>query len=908
MERQRMTLTTKRRNPRAYGADRAERAAGSAAWAVPIGIFCLAGLPASGQIHFSHDHGTNGSPPLPPSAVFATPDVQDVFTSPAVLGSAGFAPAGNSLTVDNPAALGLLPGDNIDALDGDGTTPIGTGVVDLSFVFSVRPGAVGQPLTDVNAELPFNAADLFGLLGTVQGHGLLNHEVELSLDPANVVESVDGLSLDPANVFTIGQRVRFSLAAGSPTLAANGWSPADILTARVGQPATLQRSIPADDLGLLPTDDLDALVMFDVMDQNGDGDLTDPGDFAIVFFSVTNGSFGVPGSTVRLQVGGNGAGGDIFMSGIAGTNALIADNVNWIELAGADDIDALDEFHRFFGDPPLVGGGALPVTPPVPNPPPYVPPRCGMGGFKIGVCDQSTGGSDACYNITVKLCDNNNNRVNVSTGKQRAAGIGGGVGGANAVAKAKVIGAALAGMTVDKPGVGPVPIFAGIGTGAGGGPPGGPSFPSPPIQAYVCAVLNPVLAACGWSIDFICVDGNLITHGVSPLRYQTFPPAAKAAVLVYDPFTESGGPTETTVPGVLQMVFSDYVFPNPALLTYQTPFAAGEQPAALMVRIRDQILASGGSAVVAGDKLVVAALPVEPPNNSDLIGPALVEWGANNNPLLVRTEAELRTERAVLGNSDADGDNLIGLADWSYMLGCLSGPGIVPVPQSCYVMDTDGSLNVDLLDVALFQNRFAPVPGPFNDDCFAAVDVSEGVTPFTNIGAQTDGPALTSQCGTTGPANIFYNDVWFNYVASCSGPVTIDTCESDYDALLAVYDSFECPVSNAALQACDDDGCGQIASGSTVTFPATAGQSYKLRIGGFNGASGGGVLNITCNTTPDVCGPSNPQSCFVANPGPGCNDAGCCGLVCAVDPFCCNVAWDGICANEALDLCGGGDS
>ncbi|MBC23360.1 MAG: hypothetical protein CMJ32_05520 [Phycisphaerae bacterium] len=37
--------------------------------------------------------------------------------------------------------------------------------------------------------------------------------------------------------------------------------------------------------------------------------------------------------------------------------------------------------------------------------------------------------------------------------------------------------------------------------------------------------------------------------------------------------------------------------------------------------------------------------------------------------------------------------------------------------------------------------------------------------------------------------------------------------------------------------------------------------------------------------------------------GPGCNDAECCESVCSVDPFCCEVQWDWICADQALFTC-----
>jgi hypothetical protein len=52
-----------------------------------------------------------------------------------------------------------------------------------------------------------------------------------------------------------------------------------------------------------------------------------------------------------------------------------------------------------------------------------------------------------------------------------------------------------------------------------------------------------------------------------------------------------------------------------------------------------------------------------------------------------------------------------------------------------------------------------------------------------------------------------------------------------------------------------------------------------------------------------ACGPPNPASCFVPHPTPGCNDAICCKKICLIDPFCCDVQWDSICVNEALQLC-----
>jgi hypothetical protein len=49
--------------------------------------------------------------------------------------------------------------------------------------------------------------------------------------------------------------------------------------------------------------------------------------------------------------------------------------------------------------------------------------------------------------------------------------------------------------------------------------------------------------------------------------------------------------------------------------------------------------------------------------------------------------------------------------------------------------------------------------------------------------------------------------------------------------------------------------------------------------------------------------PNPAQDCLVGGPAPGCSDEACCNLVCDLDPFCCNVSWDGICAGGAAANC-----
>ena len=51
------------------------------------------------------------------------------------------------------------------------------------------------------------------------------------------------------------------------------------------------------------------------------------------------------------------------------------------------------------------------------------------------------------------------------------------------------------------------------------------------------------------------------------------------------------------------------------------------------------------------------------------------------------------------------------------------------------------------------------------------------------------------------------------------------------------------------------------------------------------------------------CPASQGGGCFVSNGSPGCECEECESIVVALDPFCCNVIWDGICAGEATQYC-----
>ena len=77
-------------------------------------------------------------------------------------------------------------------------------------------------------------------------------------------DDIDALSVHQTGnppVWEAGELIYFSLRPGSPSLAANGWSPADILAVFSGGVPFVWA--PAGALGLLPTDDINALQIFD---------------------------------------------------------------------------------------------------------------------------------------------------------------------------------------------------------------------------------------------------------------------------------------------------------------------------------------------------------------------------------------------------------------------------------------------------------------------------------------------------------------------------------------------------------------------------------------------------------------------------------------------------------------------
>jgi hypothetical protein len=120
-----------------------------------------------------------------------------------------------------------------------------------------------------------------------------------------------------------------------------------------------------------------------------------------------------------------------------------------------------------------------------------------------------------------------------------------------------------------------------------------------------------------------------------------------------------------------------------------------------------------------------------------------------------------------------------------------------------------------------------------NDECATAIVLPVNVATAFDTTSATLSTEPWPCAASTAP------DIWYRYVPVANATATVETCGSGYDTALQVLSG-----SCAALVsiACNDDFC---ALQSTITFPANAGTTYYIRLGGFATLSGTGTILLT---------------------------------------------------------------
>jgi subtilisin-like proprotein convertase family protein len=165
---------------------------------------------------------------------------------------------------------------------------------------------------------------------------------------------------------------------------------------------------------------------------------------------------------------------------------------------------------------------------------------------------------------------------------------------------------------------------------------------------------------------------------------------------------------------------------------------------------------------------------------------------------------------------------------------------------SLYVTDLAGG------DIGNIAGGWSITITASNDQCAGAIGIPIpcGGTSATFSGntstATLDGPGTTCTAGSVAA------DVWYTVVGNGTN-ITATTCGSSYDDKLDIYTGGCGGLSSVT---CNDDFCGLQ---SQVTWFATAGTTYWIRVHGYNSATGAYVLSLSSAdvTAPTVTCPSN---------------------------------------------------
>ena len=247
-----------------------------------------------------------------------------------------------------------------------------------------------------------------------------------------------------------------------------------------------------------------------------------------------------------------------------------------------------------------------------------------------------------------------------------------------------------------------------------------------------------------------------------------------------------------------------------------------------------------------------ATLPVECESfgSSEIYNDIFMRWTATSDDDYTFSTCNQATYDTRLAAYDGCGGELLACNDDG--VGCTGYSSLMVVPGLTEGQEIiiriggwgDGATGNGTLSIDAGSNT------PDNDLCENATDVALGSIPVDTVGATSSGPDLPTECDE-GLGVVLYNDIWFRYVATCEGSTTASFCvgEASYDTRMAVYsESCDGPVA-----ACNDDTCGLL---SEVTFDASCGETYLIRVGAFSASGAGiGVLDLACNGDPcdDPC-------------------------------------------------------
>jgi hypothetical protein len=161
---------------------------------------------------------------------------------------------------------------------------------------------------------------------------------------------------------------------------------------------------------------------------------------------------------------------------------------------------------------------------------------------------------------------------------------------------------------------------------------------------------------------------------------------------------------------------------------------------------------------------------------------------------------------------------------------------------------TPTTFTAGFFDLAIYSSPTIPT----NDECSTAIPISNGVyTGMSNVNA-TNSTGFPSPLGGN-------SDVWFKYVAACTGNALFSTCGNGTlsDSRVRVFSGTCGSLSSLATV---NETCGQQAA---ATVPVVAGTTYYVSVAGQGDNTVQGTFDLTVSCCPS---PSNDLFCTSAIP------------------------------------------
>ena len=166
-----------------------------------------------------------------------------------------------------------------------------------------------------------------------------------------------------------------------------------------------------------------------------------------------------------------------------------------------------------------------------------------------------------------------------------------------------------------------------------------------------------------------------------------------------------------------------------------------------------------------------------------------------------------------------------------------------------------------------FTLKISQIVPPANDDFANAQVIGPGL-PISQAGTNVN---ASGQVGEPDHRNGVNSSVWYSWTPSVSQGVTISTCNSDFDTILAVYTGST--LAGLTQLKNDDDGCTSGNSlGSSLVLAVTAGTTYRIAVTGFDSTDEGdftlSIVQTTLRTLTVT--PAGTGTGFIEGPGISC--------------------------------------